>query len=199
MIKSANGDRCGQVTMEWLDMAVGLSYKAFSKIRLRRALPLASSLLGLTLFSGCSGLPNSYEMRLAEHLSATNAKMYGAYWCPHCAVQKDYFQAAAEQLPYVECDPQGYNAQPEACAALGIEAYPTWVINGEYYQGAQLPGKLAALSGFEAASFESGTDASAESSAGDSVESETEDSAIDSANDETGNAAGYETEDSTGN
>lgn len=75
--------------------------------------------------------------------------MYGAYWCPHCAAQKDYFGSAASQLPYIECDPQGLETQAERCADMGIEAYPTWIIGGEYYQGALPLGKLAALSGFE--------------------------------------------------
>ncbi|MGB3299543.1 MAG: hypothetical protein WBA76_14865 [Phormidesmis sp.] len=105
-----------------------------------------------TLLSGCSALPNAYEARLADHLAAADAQMYGTYWCPHCGVQKNYFGAAADRLPYIECDPQGYDPQPDLCAQMGIEAYPTWVINGEYYVGTQLPGKLAALSGFELAS-----------------------------------------------
>ncbi len=107
------------------------------------------SLTLLLSLGGCSALPGSYEARLADYLSETGAKMYGAYWCPHCAEQKDYFGGAAEELPYVECDPLGRNAQPELCAQMGIDVYPTWVIEGEYYFGSQRPGKLAVLSGFE--------------------------------------------------
>lgn len=105
----------------------------------------------LAMLSSCSALPNAYEARLADHLTATGAKMYGAYWCPHCGAQKEHFGAVADQLPYVECDGQGQNAQPELCAQMGIEVYPTWIIEGQYYTGVQLPGKLAALSGFESA------------------------------------------------
>jgi len=75
--------------------------------------------------------------------------MYGAYWCPHCATQKSYFNGAVDRLPYVECDPKGIGAQPTLCDEMQIWAYPTWVIDGEYYEGSMLPGKLAALSGFE--------------------------------------------------
>ncbi|MBE9059888.1 hypothetical protein IQ256_02630 [cf. Phormidesmis sp. LEGE 11477] len=109
--------------------------------------PIATTLL----LAGCSSLPNSYEAELAEHLESTGAKMYGAYWCPHCATQKKYFGGAADQLPYVECDANGINAEVELCRTAGIEAYPTWVIEGEYYLGAQPLKKLAALSGFEGA------------------------------------------------
>lgn len=114
-----------------------------------RSLMFVGQLALLTLLSSCSSFPNSYEARLADHLSATGAKMYGAYWCPHCAAQKEYFGAAAGQLPYVECDPEGFNAQPDLCQAEGIEAYPTWIIDGQRYLGSQTLGKLARLSGLE--------------------------------------------------
>ncbi len=109
----------------------------------------AGTLVLFAALPSCSALPNAYEARLAEHLTATGAKMYGAYWCPHCGAQKEYFGAVADQLPYVECDAEGYSAQSELCAEMGIEVYPTWIIDGQYYTGVQLPGKLAALSGFE--------------------------------------------------
>ncbi len=107
------------------------------------------TLIVLAMLSGCSTLPTVYEARLADHLTATGAKMYGAYWCPHCGAQKEYFSGVADRLPYVECDAQGFNAQPDLCAQMGIEVYPTWIINGEYYTGVQPLGELAALSGFE--------------------------------------------------
>ncbi len=114
-----------------------------------RSLIFSSQLALLTLLSSCSSFPNSYEARLADHLTATGAKMYGAYWCPHCAVQKEYFGAAGGRLPYIECDLEGYNAQPDLCQAEGIEAYPTWIIDGQRYLGSQKLGKLARLSGLE--------------------------------------------------
>jgi glutaredoxin len=94
----------------------------------------------------------SYEFQLAEYLSNTGAKMYGAYWCPHCARQKHLFGDAALSIPYVECDPRGVNAQVDLCNAIGINAYPTWEIRGEFYLGAQPLKRLAILSGFEQAS-----------------------------------------------
>ncbi len=91
----------------------------------------------------------SYEFQLAEYLSDTGAKMYGAYWCPHCARQKQLFGDAALSLPYVECDSRGLNPQVDLCNLVGIDAYPTWEINGELYLGAQPLRRLAILSGFE--------------------------------------------------
>lgn len=77
--------------------------------------------------------------------------MYGAYWCPHCATQKDYFGGAVSRIPYVECDPEGLRTQADICQQAGITAYPTWIIEDGYYLGAQPLGKLARLSGFEGA------------------------------------------------
>lgn len=90
----------------------------------------------------------SYEVQLADYLSNTGAKMYGAYWCPHCARQKQLFGDAAALLPYVECDPRGVNAQVDLCNIVGISAYPTWQIKGEFYLGARPLKRLAILSGF---------------------------------------------------
>ncbi len=124
------------------------------RARLAIAQRLSFSLMVAILFgamAGCSELPNSDEARLADHLTETGAKMYGAYWCPHCAAQKDYFGAAASRIPYVECDPAGFGAQVDLCDSVGIESYPTWIIQGEYYLGAQPLGELAELSGFDLA------------------------------------------------
>lgn len=90
------------------------------------------------------------EIDLAKHLTAVGAKMYGAFWCPHCYEQKQLFgKAAFEQVTYVECAPEGKNPQPQACLAAGIQSYPTWEIKGQVLKGAQLPEKLAEVSGYQ--------------------------------------------------
>ena len=91
----------------------------------------------------------SYESQLAEHLSNTGAKMYGAYWCPHCALQKQAFGHAVDLVPYIECDARGVSPQVDDCNAVGIAAYPTWLIDGEFHVGRQSLNQLAVLSGFE--------------------------------------------------
>jgi len=89
------------------------------------------------------------ETELAEHLQRIGAKMYGAYWCPHCHDQKQLFgQAAAAKLTYIECDRAGQNAQPERCQAAGITGYPTWEIKGRLYSGTQSLPELAKLSDY---------------------------------------------------
>lgn len=90
------------------------------------------------------------EIALAKHLKSIGAKEYGAFWCPHCFEQKQLFgKEAFKLINYVECDPQGRNPQQQACVDAGIKSFPTWEINGEFYQGTQLPEKLAEISGYE--------------------------------------------------
>ncbi len=64
---------------------------------------------------------------LAQCLTESGAKLYGAYWCGHCGSQKEMFGEDLNFVPYVECDPGGENADPEACSEAGIRAYPTWI------------------------------------------------------------------------
>lgn len=85
---------------------------------------------------------------LAQHLTNTGAQMYGAYWCPHCQDQKAMFGDALSEIDYVECDPEGDNAQPQLCTDAEIEGYPTWIIDGQKYPGVQSLERLAELSGY---------------------------------------------------
>ncbi len=92
------------------------------------------------------------EIALAKHLTDTGAKMYGAYWCPHCQDQKKLFgKEASEQMPYVECDPAGANSQAAICQSAGVKGYPTWAVNGQSYSGTQSLQQLAEYSGYQGA------------------------------------------------
>lgn len=64
----------------------------------------------------------------ARCLGDRGAKMYGAYWCPHCTEQKDKFAASLKYVPYVECgvEGKGPGAQTQVCKDEGIKQYPTW-------------------------------------------------------------------------
>jgi len=89
------------------------------------------------------------ELALAAHLQTIGAKMYGAFWCPHCGEQKLLFgQAAFAQIHYIECAQGGHNAQPDRCRAAGLEAYPSWEINGQLHTGLYSLDDLAQLSGY---------------------------------------------------
>lgn len=95
-------------------------------------------LIGVVAFSiilaGCStGAPSGGEepekaVAIAKCLDDKGVKMYGAFWCPHCADQKKIFGKDAENfMPYNECDARGENPVTELCLELNIERYPTWI------------------------------------------------------------------------
>ena len=93
------------------------------------------------------------QIALATYLQTIKAKMYGAYWCPHCHTQQELFgKQAFTAITYIECDPRGKDAQPDLCKAAKIQAYPTWEIRGKYYTGRQSLEKLALLSGYKGSS-----------------------------------------------
>lgn len=63
----------------------------------------------------------------ARCLTDRGAKMYGAWWCPHCMEQKEKFAASFEYAPYVECGSKGdTHMQTQACKDANIKVYPTW-------------------------------------------------------------------------
>jgi len=84
----------------------------------------------------------------AKCLNEKGAKMFGAYWCSHCAAQKRMFGDAWEHITYVECSIEGnQRAQTEICQNERISGYPTWEINGQKHTGEQTLDNLAKLSG----------------------------------------------------
>jgi uncharacterized membrane protein len=94
------------------------------------------------------------EIALAKHLSATGAKEYWAWWCPHCHEQKELFgQEASDLLPHVQCasnDPNSNELSP-VCKSADIKSFPTWDIKGKRYSGVIAMDKLAEYSGFQGA------------------------------------------------
>jgi len=73
---------------------------------------------------------------LAQALSEAGAVIYTAYWCPHCARQKELFgREAWQSIRNVECSPKGYNSQPTLCLAKQVDGYPTWIIPSKNKNG----------------------------------------------------------------
>ena len=63
----------------------------------------------------------------ARCLTDRQVKMYGAYWCPHCAEQKEMFGESFALAPYVECGVAGdRRAEQQVCKDAGIQHFPTW-------------------------------------------------------------------------
>jgi uncharacterized membrane protein len=87
---------------------------------------------------------------LAVHLTKIDAKFYGASWCPHCKDQKQMFGSSVDRVPYIECSPGGPRAPvSQVCKDARIESYPTWIINGQRYDGTQTLQALAQFSNYK--------------------------------------------------
>jgi uncharacterized membrane protein len=124
----------------WLAKSVGAAAIAIVALHLHYAGYLGSP----------PGPEDPWIRGLAEHLSKSDAKFYGASWCPHCIKQKEMFGGSVKRIPYVECSPGGQQA-PSApiCKEKNITSYPTWIINGQRYTGIQALDQLAQLTNYQ--------------------------------------------------
>lgn len=76
--------------------------------------------------------------KFAQCLKQKGVLMYGAYWCPHCAEQKEKFGASFKYVPYVECGiPGNTRGENQTCKDAGIQHFPTWQFppTGERFEG----------------------------------------------------------------
>jgi hypothetical protein len=63
-------------------------------------------------------------IELAKILKEKGVTFYGAYWCPHCANQKEVFgKEAWAYINYVECAPKGYGYKG---LCKNVDGFPTW-------------------------------------------------------------------------
>jgi len=69
---------------------------------------------------------NHHYDSFAKCLATKQAKMYGLYWCPHCAEQKAMFGKAFQYVPYVECAIKDSRELAPACKAAGVKLFPSW-------------------------------------------------------------------------
>ncbi|SRR6266496_4556738 len=68
----------------------------------------------------------------AQCLASKGAKMYGLYWCPHCADQKEMFGASFRYVPYVECAIKDKPGElTDECKAAGAKLFPSWQFGKE--------------------------------------------------------------------
>jgi uncharacterized membrane protein/glutaredoxin len=124
----------------WLAKSVGAAAVAIVALHLHYAGYLGSP----------PGPEDPWVRGLAEHLSKSDAKFYGASWCPHCNDQKKLFGSSVKRIPYVECSPGGQQApRAQVCKEKGIESYPTWIINGQRHTGVQQLDSLAQMSKYQ--------------------------------------------------
>jgi hypothetical protein len=75
---------------------------------------------------------------------AENSVLYIQYGCHACAIQEDMFGDSYKYLNVVDCF---YDM--DECIEKGIEATPTWIIDGVKYRSVQEIGNLRVLTGCE--------------------------------------------------
>ena len=89
---------------------------------------------------------SSRALQIARQLSERGGRFYGAYWCSHCANQKETLGKEAMALvPYLECDANGVDSKRSQCSAAGIRGYPTWELDGQLYPGERDLNELEAM------------------------------------------------------
>ncbi len=102
----------------------------------------------LALLAACSG-GGKYDA-FAQCLTDNDATFYGAYWCPHCAAQKELLGNSMEFITYVECSLPNKAGQTVVCQKANITSYPTWEFaDGERVTGVMQLADLAEKTGCE--------------------------------------------------
>ena len=96
------------------------------------------ALLAVIIYFIAGSSSSKYD-GFAQCTADSGAKMYGAYWCPHCQEQKKLFGSSWNLVSYVECATPGSNQQTQECNAAGVKSYPTWIFG----DGKQLSGVLS--------------------------------------------------------
>jgi len=89
-----------------------------------------------------AAVPNPAYDDFAKCLTEKGIRMYGTEWCPHCQNQKKLFGSAFQYVSFIDCDEKA-----EECSSQGVTGYPTWVFNGQKYEGEQSFADLSRITG----------------------------------------------------
>ena len=100
---------------------------------------IAVIILGIVISSrgGSSNVPEEIAKCIGE-----KSTLYVQLGCPHCKTQEDMFGNNKKYLEEVDC----FYERIE-CQEKDIQATPTWIISGEYYEGVQSIERLQELTG----------------------------------------------------
>ena len=95
-----------------------------------------AALIGWRMWSNAQpGILDEFAQCLADE----ETTFYGAFWCPHCADQKEMFGNSVKHLDYVECSTPDGQGQTEECTEAGITGYPTWEFKDGSREGGVVP------------------------------------------------------------
>lgn len=94
---------------------------------------IISIIVGTALLAGCNSGPKGpgKYAETAKCLTEKGVVLYGAFWCGHCASQKEMFGEDVQFLTYQECDDKGPDGNRKACIDAGVSSYPTWHFPGQ--------------------------------------------------------------------
>ncbi len=82
-------------------------------------------LLAVAYYAGWYHRSHRYD-NFAQCLTSRQATMYGLYWCPHCAEQKEMFGESFHYVHYVECGIKGSTEMADICKTAGVKLFPSW-------------------------------------------------------------------------
>jgi uncharacterized membrane protein/glutaredoxin len=118
-----------------ISVSIFVLYAVYEK--LNKGIIISSILIFiLTLWINSSMKPGAHD-DFAQCVTDSGAKMYGAYWCPHCKQQKATFGKSFKKIDYVECALPNNGVNP-LCKKAGIEGYPTWIFADQEKVGGKL-------------------------------------------------------------
>lgn len=84
---------------------------------------------------------------LGRCMASRQVKMFGAYWCPHCADQKERL-GRSYRFVYAECGVPGSHAEQQQCIQQGVKLFPTWRMpDGSLKPGVFTPQELGSMTG----------------------------------------------------
>jgi hypothetical protein len=99
---------------------------------------------GIIIYSKTKGPENNAipSIQVSEYIGARSI-LYVQTGCSHCIEQEALFGENAKYLNMIDCVQYA-----QVCIKAGIEATPTWVINGKKYVGVQSIEKLKELTNY---------------------------------------------------
>ena len=92
-------------------------------------------IIALIVFAGCKK-SDPVKDNFAKCLTEKGMKFYGAYWCPHCAREKQLFGDSFQYIMYIECSLPD-RSQTKFCNDVQIKKYPTF----EFGDGSRVNGE----------------------------------------------------------
>jgi hypothetical protein len=95
-------------------------------------------IIPIVLVNVFSRMPGKYD-NLAQCITNSGTKFYGAFWCSHCQAQKRAFGKSAKLLPYIECSTPNGKDRLQQCVDAGIKGYPTWIYPDGTTQSGEVP------------------------------------------------------------